>query len=216
MNASQTGCRRCGTCCQNGGPALHLADLPLIRNNIIALTSLITLRKGELAHNPRSGKVQATQVELIKITGKGRSWECRFYNSGRGCAIYNNRPLACKTLECWNPENSLALVEKDVLTRLDIVADDNPLKSVIRRHDELCPCTDLAALLKGSPQRMTKEMRERLEGIVRWDLQIRGDAVREFGLDLQEELFYFGRPYFQLLRQLGLQFVEAADGLHIV
>lgn len=215
MNIVQDSCRRCGTCCQKGGPALHQQDLHLLKNHKIPFDALITIRKGELAHNPVSGKVQATGVELVKISGKGRSWECLYYNSDSGCSIYESRPDACSVLECWNPGATLDIVETDVLTRFDILDEGNPLLPVIHVHEKLCSCEGLEQLLIRHGK-MTADEKAHFDRIVREDLRIRSEAVREFGLALPEELFYLGRPFFQLLRQLGVQFVNSESGLQIV
>ncbi len=84
----QSACRRCGTCCSQGGPALHHRDLDLIASGRIPLDRLITVRKGELAHNPLTGRVQAVRVELVKIAGTGEDWRCSYYDAeNRGCGI---------------------------------------------------------------------------------------------------------------------------------
>ena len=216
MTKSLNGCIRCGTCCLNGGPALHHADLPLLRAGILPLHSLITLRRGELAHNPLTGKVQATKVELVKIAGCGRSWECRFYDSTKGCTIYDSRPEACRILKCWDPAESLALVEDNVLSRFDIIEDTNILLPDVKKHEEMCPCSDLELLLNNPGMLADAVIRDAFEKIIREDMVVRSEAVSQFGLTLPEELFYFGRPFFQLMRQLGVQFRETAKGLEIV
>ena len=137
----QSACRRCGTCCSQGGPALHRQDLDLITSGRIPLDRLITVRKGELAHNPLTGRVQAVRVELVKIAGTGEDWRCSYYDAEkRGCGIYGHRPQACEVLQCWDTEAILALVEKDLLSRLDIVDPTEPLARLIGEHEERCPC----------------------------------------------------------------------------
>lgn len=43
----RTHCRRCGTCCEKGGPALHTDDRMLIENGHIPARYLFTIREGE-------------------------------------------------------------------------------------------------------------------------------------------------------------------------
>ena len=206
-------CRRCGSCCLQGGPALHRADLALIENGIIPLERLITIRKGELADNPVAGGVRATRVELVKIAGSGRDWRCCYYDeAARGCRIYGRRPQACGVLQCWDTAAILALVETDVLSRLDIVAVDDPLRPLIMEHERECPCPDLERLGRGIAL-LAEGERIALQDLAARDLAFRDRVVRQLGLSLGLELFAFGRPIFQLLQPLGIRVGRTAGGL---
>ena len=206
-------CRRCGRCCLQGGPALHRADLALIGDGGILLERLITIRRGELADNPVAGGVRATRVELVKIAGSGRDWRCCYYDeAARGCRIYGRRPQACEALQCWDTAAILALVETDVLSRLDIVAVDDPLRPLIMEHERECPCPDLERLERGIAQ-LTERERAALQQLVARDLAFRDRVVRQLGLSLGLELFAFGRPIFQLLQPLGVRIGRSDRGL---
>ena len=75
-----TSCIRCGTCCKKGGPALHLEDKEILLAGHIKRESLITIRKGELALSPLSGRPGPVEKELVKIAGKGKGWVCCFFD----------------------------------------------------------------------------------------------------------------------------------------
>lgn len=208
----QDACRRCGGCCLAGGPALHTADLPLLTGGAIPREHLITVRKGELADNPAAGRVQATAVELVKIAGSGSEWRCCYYDeAGKGCRIYGHRPQACEALKCWDTAAILALVEKDVLGRLDIVGPDEPLRGLIEEHESLCPVPDLERLA-GEGAVMNAAERAALQQLVARDLAFRDRVVRQLGLTLGLELFAFGRPIFQLLAPLNIRIAMTAAG----
>ncbi|KAB2890015.1 MAG: YkgJ family cysteine cluster protein [Desulfobulbaceae bacterium] len=210
--AGQAACRRCGACCLSGGPALHAADLPLLDRGAIPREHLITVRRGELADNPVAGRVQATRVELVKIAGSGREWRCFYYDEeGKGCRIYGQRPLACEELKCWDTAAILALVEKDVLSRLDIVGADEPLRPLIVAHEDQCPVPDLQRLA-ARLREIDPAEREALQQLVARDLAFRDRVVRQLGLTLGLELFAFGRPIFQLLAPLGIRAAMTAAG----
>jgi Fe-S-cluster containining protein len=212
----QNTCLRCGACCLEGGPALHSQDLEILRSGRIPLNHLVTIRKGELVHNPKSGKVQAVRNELVKIGGKSGDWRCRYFEEkGKGCGIYQHRPQACAVLKCWDPGEILQLVEQDVLSRLDILADDHPLRSVIIEHERICPCPDLEGMA-GSLADLDLDVRAEIETLVGRDLHFRTKVVKEHGLGLAEELFFFGRPLFQLLQQLGVRISETPSGLSLL
>jgi Fe-S-cluster containining protein len=214
MNEAQTECRQCGTCCLKGGPALHIEDLESIRSGNLPINRLITIRKGELAFDPLAGRVQAVTYELVKICGTGLDWRCFYYAAGRGCTIYASRPSACRALKCWDPDPILALVGKDLLTRLDILAAGDPLRPLIEVHERRCPCPDMEricdALSSGSLNNL-----DNLQRLVDEDLSFRGQAVKDYDLSLAEELFYFGRPIFQLLQAVGLGITETAEGIRL-
>lgn len=215
MSEKQESCKQCGRCCKAGGPALHTGDLELIRSGKIPLRNLITLRKGELAHNPISGKIAPTNVELVKIKGKGKDWDCCYLNSvAKTCTIYGFRPEACKTLKCWQPEELLEMVEKDTLSRLDILAEGDPLRPLVAEHENLIRCPDMEEIAALRPN-IPEPKRKALQNLVNEDIKLRVFAVQEHRLELSDELFYFGRPLFQLLQPLGAKVRETAEGLEL-
>lgn len=214
MTTEQKECYQCGNCCKEGGPALHSADIELVRNGDIPVSSLITIRKGELGLHPVSGRVQPVSVELVKIVGSGRQWVCCYFSAEGGCTVYEKRPLACRTLKCWDTEEVLGLVEKDTLSRIDLLEEDDPIIQVIQEHERVCPCEDLKAVhadIGLVPDTLKKDLEKR----VRADLRFRARIISDFELKVSEELFYFGRPLFQLLQQLGVRVSESRSGIHL-
>ena len=205
----QQSCKRCGSCCKEGGPALHTADLLLLKTGKIGIDKLITLRRGELVMHPETGKLQPASTEIIKIKGKGRNWVCHFYDEqANGCGIYEFRPVACEALKCWDTEKIMAMVEKDTLTRFDIVDRESPLYDVIKEHQQLCPSPDFDHIAE-KRQNISASLKKELEKMVRDDLQFRTRQVRAHKLQLADELFYFGRPLFQLLQPFGARVLES-------
>jgi Fe-S-cluster containining protein len=214
MNEVQTECRQCGTCCLKGGPALHSADLESIRNGKLPVHRLITIRKGELAFDPLAGRVQAVTSELVKICGTGRDWRCFYYAAGQGCMIYATRPLACRVLKCWDSDEILTLVGKDLLTRLDILAAEDPLRQLVEEHERFCPCPDMG-LIRRSLSVGPSTGLQNLQRLVDADLNFRNRVVKDYNILLAEELFYFGRPLFQLLQAVGVEIAETAGRIQL-
>lgn len=210
----QEGCEGCGKCCRQGGPALHREDLDLVRSGKIPTTSLITIRKGELAHNPLTGSVQPVAVELVKITGTGRQWDCRYHDVSKGCTIYQYRPLACRALKCWDTEEVLALVEKDTLSRMDILPVDHFVLPAIREQERICPCHGLQEI-HSKRHELSAELKDELEKMAGDEMRLRVQAVAEYHLQLSDELFFFGRPFFQLLQALGVRVSESSSGIRL-
>jgi len=205
-----TRCIRCGTCCKKGGPSLHLEDKKILLAGHIERESLITIRKGELAFSPLSGRPEPIEKELIKIAGKGRGWVCCFYDDKESsCTIYAHRPLECRLLKCWDTAQLLSVIGKGTLARADILSEDDPIMRFIETHEQECSvrtAEDLISVLlekNDDPESLAK-----LTALVHQDLAIRSRAISEFGLSLEAELFLFGRPLFKVLSAKGLQLMK--------
>lgn len=213
----QTKCRRCGTCCSKGGPALHDEDLELLRDGIPAYQDLVTIRKGEPAYSPLTDQVEPVRKELVKISGHGQSWTCLFYDPAHSaCTIHSRRPLECRLLKCWDTSDIMAVIEKNTITRLDIIGEKDPMAAFICEHEKKCPYKKINSLqedLSSSPR--PSSLLKELTAIIREDLAIRERAVAQFQLSLPLELFYFGRPVFQVIRREGLNFFEKQGKIHI-
>lgn len=207
---SVTGCIRCGTCCRKGGPALHEEDKNILLAGHIGRERLITIRKGELAFSPLSGKLEPIQKELVKIAGKEKGWSCCFYDTEKAsCSIYIDRPLECRILKCWDTEQLLSVIGKDTLVRADILSPDDPIMKYVETHETECSlqrAEDLISALlkkKDDPESLAK-----LSALIHEDLAIRSQAIVEFGLSVEAELFIFGRPLFKILNARGVQVIN--------
>ena len=185
----QISCIQCGICCTKGGAALHGEDLLLLRQRLIPRQDLITIRRGEFAYNPLTDKAQATKAEIVKLGGTGREWTCCYYDPlTKRCSIYKKRPLACRTLKCWNPEESLALVETDLLSRLDILEEEESLQELVRTHNSTCPLPDFTSLPLALQEDTERTVAE-LEALINRDLHFRNKAVDDSVLVGKEEMF---------------------------
>jgi Fe-S-cluster containining protein len=211
----QTACKQCGICCTKGGAALHSSDLSILRKKLIPRQDLITLRKGEFAHNPVTDKVQATTAEIVKLRGTDGEWTCCYYDrSTCGCTIYANRPLACRTLKCWDPEESLALVETDLLSRMEILEGEKDMQELVTQYEEACPLPDFNALsldVRRQPDKCIAALEEQINA----DIEFRDRVVQTSTTVSREELFLFGRPLFQLLQPFGFTVFQSGCSLRL-
>jgi len=210
-------CQRCGTCCRQGGPALHTPDLELIRTGRLRPDDLITVRRGELAFPPLADRPEPVRHEFLKLAGRNGSWCCAFYDeTSKGCLRYTHRPLACGLLDCIDTGPLLALAGQDLLTRFDCLAPDDPLLPLIREHEQTCPCPDLEAVGRDLHQADTvAALLTELETAVARDLAFRSRVAAAHRLSLAQELFAFGRPLFQLLLPLGVQARHTPAGIRL-
>lgn len=209
-----TKCRRCGSCCRQGGPALHKKDLPLVRDGRIQRNRLITIRQGELVLHPYVDKVRPATVELVKLSGGKGIWSCCYYDETSGCTIYSDRPIACSVLKCWDTAELLDLVEKETLNRFDIIDPDEPILPMIIDHERLFPCDFLSDLASGKA--ISQRMKQDIQRLVTEDLKYRSQMVTAYQLHLEDELFYFGRPLFQNLKPLGIAYNQSPSGIRIL
>jgi Fe-S-cluster containining protein len=207
-------CVRCGTCCLKGGPALHGEDKKSVLAGHIGHESLITIRKGELAFSPLSGRLEPIQKEIVKIAGRGKGWVCCFYDEKKSsCSIYTHRPLECRLLKCWDTAELLSAIGKDPLTRADLISVDDPIMKFIETQEKECSVLTAENLIsvlqkvKDDPTSLAK-----LTALIHEDLAIRSQAIAAFGLSLEAELFIFGRPLFKILSSRGFQFTKAMAG----
>lgn len=210
MDTQQTSCNQCGVCCTKGGAALHSSDIALLSKGIIPRKNLITIRKGEFAFNPVVNRVEATLDEIVKLKGTGKEWTCCYYDpQTQGCTIYETRPMACGVLKCWNPEDSLALVGKDLLSRVDILQGDGTLTDLVLEYDLACPLPDCTKLTR----KLSGKTLKSLEDAINKDLRFRDRVVAQSAQILEEEMFLFGRPLFQLLHPLGFSVMQSGNRL---
>jgi hypothetical protein len=201
-----------------GGPALHGPDQHLLQAGYLHLDDLITVRRGELALQPLAREAEPVAKEFLKLRGKNGSWCCVFYDEAtRGCSRYAHRPMACGLLDCTDTAPLLAIAGKDLLTRFDCIASHDPMLSLVHEYEALCPCPDLQSIRQRLRSgALPADRLGELEAAVIRDLGFRGRITAEFGLSVDWELFYFGRPIFQLLQPLGLQAVNGPAGIRLM
>lgn len=190
-------CSRCGACCREGGPALHLEDRRLVVEGVIHTRHLFTVRRGETARDPvRGGFLRATG-DIVKIKGCGGTWTCRFFEAETtACRIYADRPLECRLLDCQDPARLAAGYEKDRLSRADLLAEVDGLWELIRDHDRRCDCEGVRRLLARHGPGAEREVSE----IIRYDDELRRLMVSRGGLEADMLDFLLGRPMAVVVR----------------
>jgi Fe-S-cluster containining protein len=200
MNPSAiTECKRCGICCDKGGPAFHIEDRTLVDSGLIPAGRLVTLRRGEIVNDSIKGSLLPLESEMIKIKGLGLSWTCVFFDkAGSACRIYEHRPLECRILKCWDTRDIEAVYSQGRLTRKDILSGIPALWSLIADHDRRCSHVELRKLLdsKTGGADAEKTIRE----MVAYDRSIRTLVVEKAGVEPDMLDFIFGRPLQEAVR----------------
>jgi Fe-S-cluster containining protein len=206
QNARITECIRCGTCCKKGGPSFHLADKHLIDKGIILSKYLFTIRKGELAYDNVREELLPLSSELIKIKGKNDSSTCIFFNEReKKCEIYQNRPVECKTLKCWDTREIEKIYSKNRLTRKDLLFDIEGLWKLVKDHQSRCSYEKIKKILQKQDNSKNAILKEILE-MIRYDTQIRHLVVKKGGMDSEILDFLFGRPLAATIKPFGFTY----------
>lgn len=194
-------CQRCGTCCKKGGPALHDEDKQIIDNGGIPLTSLYTIRKGELANDTIGGGLIHLMAEIIKIKSRPDSSVCMYFNDANmSCGIYDDRPMECRTLECWNTSKIAAIYAQDRLTRAFVLEKIEWLKDLVKTHESECDL-DRIQILVNDRETGDADAASALMEMINYDFHLRS-VVREKGNIAPDMLdFLFGRPLNEIIRR---------------
>lgn len=213
----KTECERCGTCCMKGGPALHLEDKKLLEQKFIDRGSLITVRKGEPVFFLDGEKTEIAGKEIVKLKGKSSEWTCIFYEQkSASCSMYLHRPLECILLKCWDTTELEAVVGKKLLSRFDIISQNEPVMRYIQKHERECSLEILTQVDMNNQKSVDKNVLAKLTGLVNKDLAIRSEALNHLNFTLDLELFYFGRPVFTILTQFDLIPREVNGKIHLL
>ncbi len=194
-------CSRCGYCCSNHTPSLHIEDIQLIKKGILGHSDLYTLRRGERVYNNIEGKTTVLDTELIKIREKSDKASCVFYDEvGSACSIYKERPLQCRIFECWRPEPLIKLFKKQKLTRKDLISDKSLLE-IIEYHQEKVSPERFHELLtsKNNPDKNRTELIE----MINYDLYFRSYISEKLNFPSDVLDFYFGRSLLQCIKPYG-------------
>lgn len=198
-------CERCGTCCRKGGPGFHQEDRVLIDQGLIPARCLFTIRKGEFAYDNVSGCLVPLDSDIIKIKGTEGTWTCIFLDEQeKGCAIYNDRPLECRTLKCWDTRELEKMYAGGRLTRRDLIGEVAGLWDLIRDHQARCDYVKIRELIKDLAGRPKSNARSKLVEIIKYDMEIRDLVVSRGGMDPEMLDFLFGRPLMKTLPQYGI------------
>lgn len=196
-------CRRCGRCCESGGPALHLADLALVEAGVIQRRDLVTLRSGEVVHENVAGGLATLTSEMVKLAGRGSGFSCRFHDiSTKACGIHDSRPVECRALFCEDTAAIEGLYREDRATRADMIAPGGGLWELVEFHDRTWPAA-MAVSLARKAARGDVAARESLAGLASAESAFREAFRQRAGLADEELDYYFGRSLKRICAPFG-------------
>ena len=199
-------CRRCGTCCRKGGPALHREDKPLVLSGQLPAASLYTIRRGEWVRDNVKDALIQTPNEIIKVKGQKNRWTCAFLdNDYANCSVYDRRPLECRMLQCWHTEPLERTYARGRLSRRDLFHSAQGIWNLITAHQQACDYDDIRKLAESIRTDRSSTALEKLDYILRYDDNTR--QVASAKLQAAPELWdlLFGRPVSATLQMFGLK-----------
>ena len=195
-NITQNSCKRCGTCCQKGGPTLHTQDIDAINNIPLKPKNLLTLRKGELIWHPLKQQLITLEHEIIKIKGKNDSWCCMFYEeTSRKCTCYKYRPIECKVLKCWDTREIEELFLKDTINRAILLRNTPNILELVNNYEKKFDLRYFFYLIQ------QKQLQD-IQRLIELDSSFREQLVATTSIKYTELDFYFGRPLEIILKQI--------------
>ncbi|MFO8111774.1 MAG: YkgJ family cysteine cluster protein [Desulfosalsimonadaceae bacterium] len=205
MDISHTGqnqfeCRRCGTCCRKGGPALHDADARLVAQKSIPPADLYTIRAGERVRDNINGGLIYTDAEIIKIRSVPASAACLFFrDSENACGIYDHRPSECRAMQCRDTTAIVGMHARNRLCRKDLFGDIGWLWEIIEAHESECGFEKINRLIeqrRGGDFSASRQLSERIA----YDRAIRDLSVEKAGLGKGMLDLVFGLPLERVLQ----------------
>ncbi len=216
-------CKQCGTCCRKSSPSFHKEDKPLIEKGVIPSKHLFTIRKGEPAYdnvkggeNVKGGLMPVT-TDIIKIKGKGTSWTCFFLDEkDNSCSIYQNRPVECRVLKCWDTREIEQIYAKNRLSREDLLSQVNGLWSLVTEHQDKCSYEKLKSLADTAQKDINGGAGKSILEMIRYDVHLRKIVVEKGGLDPGMIEFLFGRPLPKTIHGFGLAVANNLTSLHLL
>jgi Fe-S-cluster containining protein len=209
----RTHCIRCGICCMKGGPTLHEEDALLFTKHVLDKTQVYTLRKGEVVRNI-DDTLMILEGEMIKIKGQGESWSCMFYDEDdNACRIYQDRPVECRALECWNLGGLKEVMARPCLQRMDLLNPGDCILKIMKAHEEKCDYATLDAAIKALKGPDSAKAADKILDLLQYDDYLRPFLIDKLGMDPNAMDFFFGRPMSSTIRMYGLCVKEEGHNL---
>jgi len=207
----RTHCIRCGECCLKSSPTLQKEDVPLVTGGRIEKRHLYTIRPGELVVDPVEGGLKITELEIIKVRENKERGGCIFYQEEeKACGIYEDRPVQCVALACWDPEDFFEVYSRPRAQRTDLV-EDSTLLGLIEAHEERCGYDRLKALVRDIEKEKDAAV-EKILDMLKFDHAMRPFLVKKLDLNPEHIDLMFGRPLIGTIQMFGLRVVRQPDG----
>ena len=211
-----TTCRRCGTCCKNGGPSFHLEDKLLIEEGMIPLKYIYTIRKRERCYDNIKECFLPATSDILKIKAQKGSRTCVFFiEQDKECTIYDHRPMECRALKCWDTRDIQRIYAQNRLTRKNLISSVEGLWELVEDHQKRCSYDMLKFFVDALDEDDRHKTLEGILNILEYDYKIRRLSVQKAKLDPDLTDFLFGRPIAETIKIYGIK-IEEKEGKYIL
>mgnify|MGYP001822701277 FL=1 len=178
---------------------------------------LYTIREGELFYDNIKECILPAVSDIIKIKGQKESWTCIFFNEKENeCTVYDNRPLECRALKCWDTREIEKIYSKNRLTRKDLLSNVEGLWGLVEDHQKRCSYEVLTLFIDILKKEKKDTTLKDILDIIEYDAKIRELVVQKGGLDPEMTDFIFGRPITQTIRIYGFKLKKQDDNYHLI
>ncbi|RPJ79092.1 MAG: YkgJ family cysteine cluster protein [Deltaproteobacteria bacterium] len=212
LQIKKNSCTRCGICCKKGGPSIHFEDRDLIEKGNIPLKYLFTIRPHEPLFDNVKERIEPAKTDIIKIKNKKNSHECIFYDPDHsGCQIYEDRPLECRKLTCWDTKEILSLYDTTRISRKELVFSIDELWNLVQHHQDRCSyqkVETLAGQVKENKNNHTAL--QKLNDIIQYDSSLRQLIIEKNPMISEKLEFLFGRPLTLTISLYGLKLKQSS------
>lgn len=205
--AAAARCIGCAACCRTSSPTLYAEDLPRLRAAGLGWESLVTLRAGERVHSARLGGLRTLEQELIKLREQGGA--CAWLGA-KGCAIYEQRPLQCRWLECWSGRHAGQLADRPRLGREELLAGDPTALALAREYELKLPAAGLHQALAGAAGGQAEATTQAL-ALLELDHGLRAAISGRYGYSADALYCILGRPAREVAANYGLVLAVEKD-----
>jgi hypothetical protein len=179
---------------------LRQTDISLLE--YIPMSDIVCLRRGELAFDPRTQSLEPLAVEMLKIQGKDRGWECVYFlPKAKSCSIYDHRPLECRSLFCGDTTQVLQAMDEPALAREHVVAKDSGLWSLICDHEGNFPVAEAMSLARTDAG--GNAILPDLDELLRREIHFRSALAARVQARDRDLWVYLGRPLWLVLLPLN-------------
>ena len=158
------------------------------------------------------GTIAITDREMIKVKERdGDHGGCPFFEEhAKACQIYNQRPLQCVALKCWDTKDFMGLYAGPKLVRDDLIKDD-VLRGFVEVHEKRCSYSLMESHVRGIEKEGENAVNRIME-VLKFDFHLRPFVSRRLGISDQEMDFIFGRPIINTISMFGLKVIQEPDG----
>jgi Fe-S-cluster containining protein len=175
-----------------------------------------TLRQGEMVRNVDETPM-VLEHELIKIKGQGNDWTCQFFDEKQvSCTIYQDRPIECRTLKCWDTREFNEAIKRPYLRRRDLLDSNDGILNIMDAHEKKCSYAYLASATRRLQGPDSENVAAKIIDLVKYDGFVRAFLAEKFDLHSEIMDFFFGRPLSNTIATFGLAVKEEGDTVFLV